>query len=151
VLTTNEIPNYDVRYLGREKVDEIGCYVFSVKPKKMVQGKRYFEGQIWVDDRDLQIVKTYGKGVGLMKRNEDQQFPKFETYREQIDGKYWFPTYTRADDTLHFRDSTVRIRMLVKYQDYKRYEGRSTIKYGDVVESPASPAAPAPAPPPAKK
>ncbi len=64
VLTTDEIPNYNINYLGREKVDEIGCYVFSVKPKKMVKGKRYFEGQIWVDDRDLQIVKTYGKGVG---------------------------------------------------------------------------------------
>ena len=54
-----------------------------------MQGKRYFEGQIWVDDRDLQIVKTYGKGVG--RRQGDDQYPKFETYREQIDGKYWFP------------------------------------------------------------
>src|SRR5215831_10604833 len=63
VLTTPEIPEYDIQYLGKEKVDDISCYTFSVKPKKMVQGKRYFEGQIWVDDRDLQIVKTYGKGV----------------------------------------------------------------------------------------
>ena len=134
VLTTAEIPEYDVDYLGREKVDEIGCYTFSVKPKKMVKGKRYFEGQIWVDDRDLQIVKTYGKGVGIIKKR-DNQFPKFETYREQIDGKYWFPTYTHADDTLHFKNGqNQRIRMTVKYQDYKRFEGRSTIKYGDVVD-----------------
>jgi hypothetical protein len=135
VMTTAEIPEYDVHYLGREKVDEIGCYVFSVKPKKAVQGKRYFEGQAWVDDRDLQIVKTYGKGVGVIRKSSDNQFPKFETYREQVDGKYWFPTYTRADDTLHFKNGdNVRIRMVVKYQDYKRYEGRSTIKYGDVVD-----------------
>ena len=67
VLTTPEIPDYDIQYLGKDKVDDIGCYNFSVKPKKMVQGKRYFEGEIWVDDRDLQIVKTYGKGVGLLK------------------------------------------------------------------------------------
>ena len=135
VMTTAEIPEYDVHYLGREKVDEIGCYVFSVKPKKLVTGKRYFEGQAWVDDRDLQIVKTYGKGVGVIKRSSDNQFPKFETYREQIDGKYWFPTYTHADDTLHFKNGdNVHIRMVVKYQDYKRYEGRSTIKYGDVVD-----------------
>ena len=132
VLTTSEIPDYDINYLGREKVDEIGTYAFSVKPKKMVQGKRYFEGQIWVDDRDLQIVKTYGKGVGIKKG--DEQFPKFETYREQIDGKYWFPTYTHADDTLHFKNGPVRIRETVKYQDYKRYEGKSTIRYGEVVE-----------------
>jgi len=132
VLTTTEIPEYDISYLGREKVDEVGTYAFSVKPKKMAQGKRYFEGQIWVDDRDLQIVKTYGKGVGIKKG--DEQFPKFETYREQIDGKYWFPTYTHADDTLHFKNGPVRIRETVKYQDYKRYEGKSTIRYGDVVD-----------------
>ena len=146
VMTTAEIPEYDVHYLGREKVDEIGCYVFSVKPKKPVTGKRYFEGQAWVDDRDLQIVKTYGKGVGVIRKSSDNQFPKFETYREQIDGKYWFPTYTRADDTLHFKNGdNVRIRMVVRYRDYKRYEGRSTIKYGDVVDEKTQ------TPPPAKK
>ena len=146
VMTTAEIPEYDVHYLGREKVDEIGCYVFSVKPKKPVTGKRYFEGQAWVDDRDLQIVKTYGKGVGVIRKSSDNQFPKFETYLEQIDGKYWFPTYTRADDTLHFKNGNdVRIRMVVKYQDYKRYEGRSTIRYGDVVDDKTQ------TPPPAKK
>jgi hypothetical protein len=146
VMTTAEIPEYDVHYLGREKVDEIGCYVFSVKPKKPVTGKRYFEGQAWVDDRDLQIVKTYGKGVGVIRKSSDNQFPKFETYREQIDGKYWFPTYTHADDTLHFKNGdNVRIRMVVRYQDYKHYEGRSTIKYGDVVDDKTQ------TPPPAKK
>lgn len=146
VMTTAEIPEYDVHYLGREKVDEIGCYVFSIKPKKPVTGKRYFEGQAWVDDRDLQIVKTYGKGVGVIRKSSDNQFPKFETYREQIDGKYWFPTYTHADDTLHFKNGdNVRIRMVVRYRDYKRYEGRSTIKYGDVVDDKTQ------TPPPAKK
>jgi hypothetical protein len=151
VLTTTEIPEYQIDYLGREKVDEIGTYVFSVKPKKMLPGKRYFEGQIWVDDRDLQIVKTYGRGVGLMKRGSDQAFPKFETYREQIDGKYWFPTYTRADDTLHFKSGeNVRIREIVKYQDYKKYEGKSTIKYGDIVDENKTPSSP-PTPPSGKK
>lgn len=141
VMTTAEIPEYDVNYLGREKVDEIGTYVFSVKPKKIVAGKRYFEGQIWVDDRDLQIVKTYGKGVGELKRgsSKGQEFPRFETYREQIDGKYWFPTYTRANDTLHFKDQDVRIRMVVTYKDYKKYEGKSTIKYGEVVDEKGKP------------
>jgi hypothetical protein len=142
VLTTSEIPDYDIRFLGPEKVDEIGCYAFAVKPKKVVTGKRYFEGQIWVDDRDLQIVKTYGKGVGELKSgsSKNQAFPKFETYREQIDGKYWFPTYTHADDTLHFKNSdNVRMRMTVKYQDYKKYEGKSTIRYGDVIDEKTPP------------
>ena len=142
VLTTAQVPDYQLDYLGREKVDEIGTYTFSVKPlpKKMVAGKRYFEGEIWVDDRDLQIVKTYGKATGL--KSGDQRFPKFETYREQIDGKYWFPTYTHADDTLHFKDvQDVHIAMTVKYQDYKRYEGKSTIQYGDAVDKPGQPPA----------
>ena len=143
VLTTSEISDYDINYLGREKIDEVGTYAFAVKPKKLITGKRYFEGQIWVDDRDLQVVKTYGKGVGVIKHGGDNQFPKFETYREQIDGKYWFPTYTRADDTLHFKSGeNQRIRMVVKYQDYKRYEGKSTIRFGDVIEDSKQPQAP---------
>src|SRR5215813_697982 len=71
VLTTNELPNYNVRYLGHQNVDEIGCHVFAVRPKKLEAGKRYFSGQVWVDDRDLQIVKSYGRGVGLQKKSED--------------------------------------------------------------------------------
>lgn len=134
VLTSNEIPKYDIRYLGKQNADEISCYVFAVKPKKLEPGQRYFEGQIWVDDRDLQIVKTYGKGVGLLKKGSDNQFPKFETYREQIDRKYWFPTYTRADDTLHFQTGPQRIRMMVKYEDYKQFKSDVNIKYGDTVE-----------------
>ncbi len=136
VLTTDDINEYDVSFLGREKVDEIGCYVFSVKPKKMAKGKRYFEGQIWVDDRDLQIVKTYGKGVGV--RHGDDQYPRFETYREQIDGKYWFPTYTHSDDTLRFKDFSQRIKLVLRYQDYKKYEGKSSITFGDVVDDKSS-------------
>jgi hypothetical protein len=133
VLTTDEIGKYDIQYLGKQKLDEIDCYHFTVKPKKMLKGERYFEGDIWVDDQDLQIVKTYGKGVGLLKRNEDNQFPRFETYREQIDGKYWFPTYTHADDVLHFKDSDQRIRMVVKYENYKRFGSETNIQFGDEV------------------
>ncbi|HUJ22882.1 MAG TPA: hypothetical protein VLX58_15225 [Bryobacteraceae bacterium] len=133
VLTTAEIPNYDIRYLGKQNADEIPCYVFAVKPKKLDPGHRYFEGQIWVDDRDFQIVKTYGKGVGRLKKNEDNQFPKFETLREQVDGKYWFPVYTDADDTLHFQAGPQRMRMIVKYEDYKQFKSDVNIQFGDAV------------------
>jgi hypothetical protein len=128
VLTTAELPKYYIRYLGREQVDEIGTYVFAVKPKKLESGQRYFEGEVWVDDHDLQIVKSYGRGVGL-KKSADFQYPKFETYREQIDGKYWFPTYTIANSTLHFKDNDQRMRMNVKYADYKQFKSDTTIKY----------------------
>ena len=136
VLTSDDIGKYDIHYIGKEKVDEINCYKFTVKPKQLLKGERYFDGDIWVDDRDLQIVKTYGKGVGQQKRGEDQQFPRFETYREQIDGKYWFPTYTRADDTLQFKNMSQRVHMVVKYENYKRFGSESSVTFGDVVNDP---------------
>jgi hypothetical protein len=143
VLTTGDIDKYYVRYLGREKLDEIPCYAFAVKPKTMEKGQRYFSGTIWVDDQDLQIVKTYGRGVGLTRKGFDNQFPKFETYREQIDKKYWFPTYTTANDTLYFQMGPQRIKMMVRYDDYKRFEGSAVIKYGDEVkEEPKKPEPP---------
>ena len=61
VLTSEELDSYYVRYLGHEMVDEVPCYVFAIKPKKIEPGKRYFAGTAWVDDQELQIVKTYGK------------------------------------------------------------------------------------------
>jgi hypothetical protein len=143
VLTSSEISKYHIRYLGKQYADEIPSFVFAVKPKKMEKGERYFQGMIWVDDRDLQIVKSYGRGVGIIRKGVDNQFPKFETYREQIDKKYWFPTYTRADDTLYFQSGPQRIRLIVRYEDYKQFKGDVQIKYGEPVSSPdTQPAAP---------
>lgn len=133
VMTNDTRDDYNVQYLGWQKVDEIGCYVFSVHPKSLKKDQRYFDGQIWVDDQDLQIVKTYGKGTGRVGIREHQRFPMFETYRQQIDGKYWFPVYTYSDDTLHFRDGQAqKIKIVVRYNHYKRFNATSIIKYGSV-------------------
>ncbi|HUE55299.1 MAG TPA: hypothetical protein VMO76_05665 [Candidatus Udaeobacter sp.] len=132
VLTSQELPKYDVKYVGREQIDEIGTYVFDVSPKKIEKGQRYFQGRVWVEDRDLQIVKTFGRAEGFKKKNEDSAFPRFETFRENIEGHYWFPTYTRADDVLHFKTNDVHIRMTVRYENYKRFG--STIKIGKATE-----------------
>jgi len=135
VLTTDDIGKYDVKYLGKEKIDEIDCYVFDVAPKKMEKGQRYFQGQIWVDDKDLQIVKTYGKPVpDIRTKNNENLFPRFETYREQIDGKYWFPTYTRAVDTLQFSGRAQRMREIIKYDKYKKFEANVRLTFGDAVD-----------------
>jgi hypothetical protein len=143
VLTQKDVDRYYVRYLGREAIDEVGCYVFAVKPKKMEAGQRYFTGMIWVDDRDLQIVKSYGRASGVLKKNNDQQFPKFETYREQIDGKFWFPTYTAANDLLYFPgQAPVGIKMTVRYDDYKQFKSDVKITFGDEAPAP-EPAKPA--------
>lgn len=138
VMTNKDLPNYNVRYLGPQRVDEIDTYVFSVKPKQMIKGERYFVGQIWVDQQDLQIVKTDGKAEGILRKKGDQQFPRFETYRDQVDGKYWFPVYTRADDTLHFKSGDQRIRMIIKYEDYRQFKGQAEIKFGDIIDDTAA-------------
>jgi hypothetical protein len=136
VLTTNSVGKYNLTYLGKEKIDEIDTYVFDVVPKKVVGDERYFEGKIWVDDRDLQIVKTHGKTIyQVTKKNKDARFPRFETYRENVDGKYWFPTYTKADDVLDFPGNRVRVREVVKYENYKRFE--ADVKITNVEEAPA--------------
>src|SRR5215467_15831514 len=140
VLTSDEIPEYDILYVGQQQEDELHCYVFDIAPKKIEGKKRYFQGRIWVDDQDLQIVKTFGKTVpdlcnnrpcNEVKRRGDQEnlFPKFTTWRQQIDGQYWFPVYTKADDELHFKMEDVHIREIVKYEDYRRFGAKSTILY----------------------
>ena len=139
VCTTATLSKFQITYLGAQKVDELDTYVFAVKPKALEAGQRYFEGQIWVDRGDLQIVKTYGKGVGLVKKNFDNQFPRFETYRDQVDGKYWFPVYTRADDVLHFKSGDQRVKMTVKYENYKQFKAISDIQYTGEFEAKKEP------------
>ncbi|MGA3195053.1 MAG: hypothetical protein ABSD39_08600 [Terriglobales bacterium] len=132
VLTSDEIGEYDILYVGQQKQDELNTYVFDIAPKQIEKKKRYFEGRIWVDDHDFQIVETYGKTVPDIhpgKRGNENLFPKFTTWREQIDGTYWFPTYTRAEDTLKFKIGDVKIREIIKYTNYKRFGSKSRITY----------------------
>jgi hypothetical protein len=133
VLTSEELPKYDVKYIGRQQVDELSTYVFDVGPKKIEKNQRYFQGRIWVDDADLNIVKSDGKAVpDIIKKANENVFPRFETFRENIEGHYWFPTYTRSDDELRFSTGAVHIRMTVRYANYKRFG--ATIKIGTPVE-----------------
>jgi TonB family protein len=119
-LEPSKIPEYNFRYVGKEKIDELDLYVFDVTPKVVPNPKktkeRLFTGRIWVDDQDLQIVKTKGKGVPETKNNK---FPTVETYREHIDGRYWFPTYSYADEELIFDNGgSIHVRMKVRYTDF---------------------------------
>lgn len=135
-LEAAKIGQYNFKYVGKERIDELDLFVFDVAPKITPDAKktkeRFFIGRIWVDDHDFQIVKTKGKGVPETKINK---FPIVETYREQIDGKFWFPTYTYADDDLVFDNGTdLRIRMQVKYTDYVQGHGKVTITELDEVK-----------------
>ena len=137
VLTTEDLPDYNILYVGQQRVDELDTYVFDVAPKKIDKGKRYFQGRIFVDQQDMQIVLTDGKNVPeIRKKSEENLFPSFVTYREQVDGKYWFPTYTKAEDNLHFSSGDVHIREIVKYTNYKRFGSDVKIIYdGQEVKS----------------
>jgi hypothetical protein len=131
VLTSDDVGEYDILYVGQQKQDELDTYVFDVAPKQIIGKKRYFQGRIWVDNHDFQIVETFGKTVPDIKKKKGNEnlFPKFTTWREQVDGQYWFPTYTRAEDTLQFALGGVRIREIIKYTNYRRFGSKSRITY----------------------
>jgi hypothetical protein len=136
VLTSDDLGKYKLNYLGKERIDEIGCYVFEVEPRVLEKDQRYFQGRIWVDDVDFQIVKTYGKAVpDIVKKGEENLFLRFETYREQID-EYWFPTYTRAVDTLRFTSGAQKIRQVIRYDNYRKFQADVKLTFGDEVTGP---------------
>lgn len=152
-LEASKVDQYNFKYIGKEHIDELNLYVFDVAPKVMPNPnktkERFFQGRIWVDDQDLQIVKTRGKGVPENEK-KDQRYPVFETYREQIDGRYWFPTYARTDEELVFRSGdTLHVRGLVRYTDYQR--GKGTLRVLDDDETPPAQRTSAPTLTPAKK
>lgn len=136
VLTTQDAPQYDIAYVGKQKIDEIDTWVFDVKPKVIEKKKRYFQGRIWVDQKEHQIVVTNGKNVpdDLRPGHEDLSIP-FVTYRQMVDGKYWFPVYTHGDGTLHFSaghgylSQDVHMRETLKYTNYKQYHTSIRVIY----------------------
>jgi hypothetical protein len=147
-LEASKINLYNFTYVGKERLDELDTYVFDVAPKMIPKkvSERFFQGRIWVDQQDVQIVKVKGKGVP----EGDQRFPIFETYRQQVDGHYWFPVYTYSDDQLDFpKGNSVHLRMLVRYTDFKRF--RSKVRITDVENQEEIPSQPTPTPAPTPK
>jgi hypothetical protein len=136
VLTTQDAPQYDITYIGAQKIDEIDTWVFDVKPKVIEKKKRYFQGRIWVDRKEHQIVVTNGKSVpdDVRPGHEDLSMP-FVTYRQMVDGKYWFPVYTHGDGVLHFAaghgylSQDVHMRETLKYTNYHEFHTSIRVIY----------------------
>ena len=144
-LEPSNVDQYNITFAGQERIDELDLYIFDISPKVLPDPKtkkRLFQGRVWVDQRDLQIVKVRGRGVPEGK----QRFPTFETYRENIDGRYWFPTYTYADEKLTFESGqVVHVRLRIKFTDYARARGSVKIlEEGEFVEEPAAKPSPTP-------
>ena len=123
ILTTEEVPQYNLTYAGQQHVDDLDTYVFHVGAQEEEKNKRYFQGRVWVDSHDLQIVKLCGKSVPEVihvKKNQPMDItPTFVSYRQLVDG-HWFPAYARVDDTLHFQVQAIHVREIVKFTGYKR-------------------------------
>jgi hypothetical protein len=131
-LTSKDLDQYKLDYEGEERVDELDCYVFKVKPKSTKDGGLYFDGKIWVDTEDLQVVRTVGRVVPERRGN---QFPEFETLRQVIDDKYWFPVWTHADEVLNFPNQRVHVEQTITYEGYKEFGSRTKIRFGGQVSS----------------
>ena len=153
-LTSGQLAKYDLKFIGRELVDEVDCYIFQVKPRMVERAKAYFEGVVWVDAQYLEVVKTYGKWVteqGDTRGIAQLPFSLFETYRENVDGKYWFPNYLRSDDTLHTKEGDIPVRLVIKWTDFKPAGAAQSVPTASPSPSggasPASSPGAAPAPP----
>jgi hypothetical protein len=121
-LTAAQLAKYNLKYLGKEQVDEVDCYIFQVKPKTVERQRAYFDGVVWVDAKYLEVVKTYGQwmtDLGPMHTIPDLPFSLFETYRENVEGKYWFPNYSRSDDTVDLKGQQIPVRIVIKWSDFK--------------------------------
>jgi hypothetical protein len=128
VLTEDRLWNYETKFRGDETVDGVDCWVLQVRPRQILQGQRFFDGMIWVDKREYDIVRMEGQAVPQIRTTRTENlFPRFTTIRKPLDGKHWFPVYTYADDTLQFRTGPRRIRLRIAYSSYKRFGAESTL------------------------
>jgi hypothetical protein len=147
-IDPKNMPKYNFTYLGKEKIDELNLYVFEATPKVVPNprktNEKLFSGRIWVDDQDFMIVKTKGKAVPEDDKT-DERFTVMETWRENIDGKYWFPSYTSSDDELVFRNgNVVKMKVRMKYTNYR--VGRTDVKIVEEEDVPITTPSPTPTP-----
>jgi hypothetical protein len=119
-LTTAMLPKYEITYGGKQPLDELSAYFFTIKPRAVERAHAYFSGVVWVDVQDLVVVKSIGKWVtetGDVTAS-DLPFTVFETYRQQVGKNLWFPAYSRSDETIESGDTRVPIRVIVKWTDF---------------------------------
>ena len=130
LLTKDRLRLYEIKSRGEETIEGIACWVLEVKPRQILYGQRLFDGMFWIDQRDFSIVRSEGRAVPQKlssKPGQENLFPYFTTIREKV-GEWWFPIYTHADDTLRFMSGPVKMKLTIRYRDYKRFGAESTIK-----------------------
>ncbi len=129
LFTPDQLWAYETKFRGEETIDDVPCWVLGVKPRQILQGQRLFEGIFWIDQRDFSIIRSEGQAVPQIlstKADKENLFPHFTTVRAKV-GDYWFPIHTHANDTLPFMNGPQRIRLTVRYTDYKKFGAESKI------------------------
>jgi hypothetical protein len=130
LLTTDQIFIYETRFQGDENMDGVDCWVVQIRPRQILDGQRLFDGQLWVDKSDFSVIRSEGKAVPeIVNTKTENLFPHFTTIRQKVDGQFWFPVTTYANDTLNFRSGPQRIRLMIRYSDYKRFGSDTKITF----------------------
>lgn len=86
--------HYDFKYVRREFLGDVRCVVFDVKPKTGA-GKGMFEGRIWAEDQDFNIVRLNGTYV---PRPKNAQFFHMDSWRLNLVAGYWVPAYIYSEE-----------------------------------------------------
>jgi hypothetical protein len=119
-LSTAMLPKYEIVYGGKQPLDDLSVYYFTIKPRALERAHAYFSGVVWVDEQDFVIVKTMGKWVTETGdvTSSNLPFTVFETYRQQVGKNLWFPAYSRSDETFQSNNVNVPIRMIIKWTNF---------------------------------
>jgi hypothetical protein len=130
MLTTDQAFLYETQFRGEETVDQMDCYVIQIRPRQILEGQRLFDGLLWVSKRDYSIIRSEGQAVPQIRTTKAENlFPHFTTIRQKVEGGLWFPAVTYGDDTLDFRNGAQRIRMTIRYSDYRKFGSDSKITF----------------------
>jgi hypothetical protein len=130
VLVEDLLFIYETKYRGEERMDDTDCYVLQVRPRQILQGQRLFDGLLWIKKDDYSIVRSEGQAVPQIRTMKTENlFPRFTTLRKPINGKFWFPVYTYADDTLYFRTGPQRERLMIRYSNYQKFGSETSITF----------------------
>lgn len=130
LLTRDMLWLYQTEYKGEETMDGVPCHVLRVQPRQILQGQRLFDGLLWLAQDDFSVVRSEGQAVPQLRGTKQENlFPHFTTVRAKVDGKHWFPVRTYADDTLDFRTGPIRMRLVVRYDGYRRFGAESSITF----------------------
>jgi hypothetical protein len=129
IMTEDQLRLYETQYKGEELVDDRDCWVLAIRPRQILSNQRLFDGLLWISQDDFSVVRSEGKAVPeIVTAKQENLFPHFTTTRKAVNG-YWFPAKTAADDTLYFRGGPIREKLVIRYDDYRKFGSDTTITF----------------------